>query len=760
MGTKRKKIGILVSGIMDEFTESVCKGAFYAAIKADVDLVVFPCKYLDRDLTEKREIMYEYQYNTLFSYAGKENIDGLLVSADSIGCYTSKSRMRETLKKYAGIPCVLVASKLEGYISVSYDNETGIREAMEYLIKQRHCRKFCMVGGPDENTDAYERKQVFLKILKENGIPFSEKNFAEGNLSRNSSKAYNEILNNNPGAEAIFCVNDDTAMGLYDEMKRRGILPGKDIYVFGYDNTVAASKSKPSLSSIQADSAVLGEKAFEMLLTLLGGEKAESIVLPTKFILRDSGGFRSEESGAFPWFLNRERMDECFDDIFYRLRYKNVSEAEKIHSLFLQVLSDAITLVEGGTETVQFQRLLASLDEFLNCRALEYADVDKFVRYCDEIFQAAKQKNAGSYEKIGEVFTMIYGRVIHDMDFMLRSVKESEESDKYAIKLFVSQIMQFENGNDSSYAVLLQNLEWLNIKNAYVYVFEKPMLHLQGEELLLPDYLRIKAAMEDGVVQCIPETKQKINSADIFSCGRMAEKRRSFVCFPLFYNEMLHGMLLCDLTDKIFENGEFVVNQMSSAVRMIELLKDNKNIQLQLEENIHVLRQKNVVLDSLSKSDGLTGILNRRGFFQEGEHFLERAQAEGKQTMAAYVDMNNLKVINDRYGHEDGDFSLQLIGKILTSFVGDGGIVGRIGGDEFACIAFYGQKDEGEDFKRRLYEEFQNYNKSSIKKYNITVSAGIHVVGEAECETLQEALAMADLKLYEEKKLRTKNVDK
>lgn len=462
---------------------------------------------------------------------------------------------------------------------------------------------------------------------------------------------------------------------------------------------------------------------------------------------------------ACPWFLGRERMDECFDEIFYRLRYKNVGEAERIHSLFLQVLSDAIALVEDGMETVQFQRLLASLDEFLNCRALEYADVDKFVRYCDEIFQAARRRHTGSYQKIGEIFTMIYGRVIHDMDFMLRSVKETEESDKYAIKLFVSQMMQFENGNDSSYAVLLQNLEWLNIQNAYVYVFEKPVLHLQGEEFLLPDDLRLKAAMEDGVVQCIPETKQKINRADIFSHGRMAEKCHSFVCFPMFYNEMLHGMLLCDLTDKIFENGEFVVNQMSSAVRMIELLKDNKKIQLQLEENIHVLRQKNVVLDSLSKSDGLTGILNRRGFFKEGERFLERAQAEGKRTMAAYVDMNNLKVINDRYGHEDGDFSLQLIGKILTAFVGDGGIVGRIGGDEFACIAFYSRQDEGEDFKKRLYEEF-HYNAGSEKHYNITVSAGIHVVGERERENLREALALADLKLYEEKKLRTKNVDK
>lgn len=760
MGTKRKTIGILVSGIMDKFTESVCKGVFYAALKADVDLVVFPCKYLDRDLTEKREIMYEYQYNTLFSYAEKENIDGLLISADSIGCYTSKSRMQEVLERYRGIPCVLVASKLEGYTSVSYDNETGVREAMEYLIEQRHCRKFCMVGGPDENTDAYERKQVFLKILKENGIPFSEENYAEGSLSRYSAKAYDEILDNNPEAEAIFCVNDDTAMGLYDEMKRRGILPGKDIYVFGYDNTVAASKSKPSLSSIQADSAVLGEKALELLLAMLAGEAVESLVLPTKFILRDSGGSRREESGAFSWYLSRERMDECFEEIFYRLRYKNVGEAERIHSLFLQVVSDAVTLAEEGMEAGQFQRLLASLDEFLNCRALEYADVDKFLRYCDEIFQAARQKKTGGYEKIGEILTMIYSRVIHDMDFMLRSVKETEESDKYAIKLFVSQMMQFESGNDSSYAVLLQNLEWLNIQNAYVYLFEKPILHLQGEEFSLPDSLRLKAVMEDGEVQCIPETKQKRNRADIFSYGRMAEKRHSFVCFPLFYNEMLHGMLLCDLTDKLFENGEFVVNQMSSAVRMIQLLKDNEKIQLQLEENIHVLRQKNVVLDSLSKSDGLTGILNRRGFFREGERFLERAQAEGRRTMAAYVDMNNLKVINDRYGHEDGDFSLKLIGEMLSAFVGDNGIVGRIGGDEFACIAFYGQPDEGEDFKKRLYEEFQQYNRGSEKSYNVTVSAGIHVLGETEGETLQEALALADLMLYEEKKLRTKNVDK
>lgn len=122
---KQVTVGLLVSGITDAFTESICKGVMRAAEEKDVKIVVFPCKYLDRDLTARKEIMYEYQYNTMFSFAGKENVDALLISADSIGCYTSRERMKNRLEQYAGIPCVLLASKIEGYASVTYDNFAG-----------------------------------------------------------------------------------------------------------------------------------------------------------------------------------------------------------------------------------------------------------------------------------------------------------------------------------------------------------------------------------------------------------------------------------------------------------------------------------------------------------------------------------------------------------------------------------------------------------------------------------------------------------
>ena len=104
---KRVTIGVLVSGILDEFTKYVCKGVLEAARAADVNVVIVPGKYIDRDLSGQAELMYEYQYNTVFSYIKKENIDALVCTAGSIGCFSSKKMIRELLAQYAGIPCVL-----------------------------------------------------------------------------------------------------------------------------------------------------------------------------------------------------------------------------------------------------------------------------------------------------------------------------------------------------------------------------------------------------------------------------------------------------------------------------------------------------------------------------------------------------------------------------------------------------------------------------------------------------------------------------
>lgn len=767
MGKERKRItvGVLVSGILDEFTEYICKGVLRAAKMQDVNVVIFPGKYLDRDLSENRDLMYEYQYGTVFSYARKENIDALIAAADCIGCYTDGKRMQEMMKQYEGIPCVLVASKMEGYAGVTFDNYGGIREGLEYLIEKAGCRRFGMIAGPDSNSDAYERKQAFTQVLDAHGIEVTDRMFATGDLSRRSDTAFRTLLERNPDLEAVFCVNDEAAMGFYDELKRRNMMPGRDISVFGYDDTIASAKSQPSLSSVRADPSELGECALKMVLRMLCGEKVESRTIPTKFVMRDSICKTSAGEEEASSHALKDDADNYFEEIFYRCRHEELKETletlQRDFDLLIGKISQLFEQHDKGMES--YIEIQMALDAFLDHGAVVHADMDNLMIVFEKIYQRLrkKQPDVESSHQLRDFFSITYRKIIRAMDYRFGSMSKEEESNNYSMKLFVRDMLQFEKGNDLSYASVLNNLDWLKIRNAFLYIFKKPITHLDRENFAATDSYYLKAYMRDGKVHSVPAIRQKHSIKTLFFNQEMEGlDRYSMVLLPLFVSEHLYGLLLCDMTEELYVNGEFLLNQMSSATKMIDLLKANEEIQQKLEESLATLKENNIVLDNLSRSDGLTGILNRRGFSDAAQGLLERSRKEGKKVLVIYVDMNNLKIINDRYGHEEGDFSLKFIAETLSGVMRKKGIAGRIGGDEFACITEYSGDDEGEALLADIYEQFDSYNAGSSKPYNLTVSAGACLLRSTEKLTLKEALTQADEKLYEVKKLRSKEVAK
>lgn len=761
-------VGLLASGIADNFTIAVCRGAMKAAEESGVKLVIFPGKYLDRDLTERKEIMYEYQYNTLFSYAKGERLDAVLIMADSIGCYATAERIREMVGQYRNVPCVLIASKIGEYVSVNYDNYNGISDAMKYMIHELGMTKLGMVGGPDGNTDAKERKNTFIRVLGENQVPFDENCFVEGNLSRFSKKAFDTLIENNPQLQGVFCVNDDTAIGLYEALKQHGRIPGKDVMVFGYDNMLSSAKMEPPLSSVWADPAQLGENALQTALRLIDGEKVENQVLSTKFIKRDSLGTVTKKSGQeYDRRLDRKYIDTYFNEIFYRYeKEEKDTNIADIKATYRELMSKIIDRYEAGTSTgEQRNEIVRLLDAFIGYNAMDYADMENFLIHIEQLYHAFQKKGNDFYE-LEDMFSIVYHKTVMALEQHLGRISESRENEQYVMKLFVRDIMQFEKGNDQSYAVLLEHLGWLDIQNAYLYVFKKPVMHLEHEELEIPEKLYLKAECKEGCVESILGAQQERSTAEIFRNSEPGKNRTSLVVLPLFSNEMLYGILVCDMTEKLFENGEFLVNQMGSAIKMLELLKANEQIQRQLEDSLITLKENNIELDTLSKSDVLTGIKNRRGFYHSGEKLLEKNKAAGERTLVAYVDMNNLKIINDRYGHDEGDFSIKLISEILTEVAADTGLAGRVGGDEFALVVLVqpavpaSPADEERAFVEKVYKRFREYNESSTKPFNVTVSVGTCMVEPGDPLTLKEAMTLADGKLYEEKQYRVKSVAK
>ena len=436
MGEKeRYTVGVLASGIMDDVTRCVCKGIFQEAKQYDINVVVLPGKYLERNLADNQELMYEYQYNTLFSYARKENVDALIINIGSIGCFASREKIEAMLKQYKEIPCVLVSGKMEDYVSVNFDNYQGIKDGLEYLIEQMGCRKFGMIGGNLDNTDARERKRTFVETLTAHGIGFEEKMYVEGDFSRRGSEAYRKLLDNNPGVEAVFCINDEGAMGLYEELRHRGIRPGKDIFVLGYDDTVMAAKIVPSLSTVRADAGRLGEEAVRMVIKMLCGEKVANTVIPTRFIRRDSFPAESTEAEK-----NQKKYSEItFEDIFYRCCHEEMQEEmEKLRASYCKMMETLYINCEQNINGFDGAlNIMHYVDEFLNLGGAEYADVDMLMNNMEGLYRKLRERKWDDKDRfeLRDIFAIIYKKMIRVMNSQFGNIQESKDSENYAIKL-------------------------------------------------------------------------------------------------------------------------------------------------------------------------------------------------------------------------------------------------------------------------------------------------------------------------------------
>lgn len=75
--------------------------------------------------------------------------------------------------------------------------------------------------------------------------------------------------------DGVFCANDEMAKGLYKEMMRRGLVVGKDISIFGYDDSIVAASSVPPMASVRADSWKMGAESLRIVVDLLHGKEAK-----------------------------------------------------------------------------------------------------------------------------------------------------------------------------------------------------------------------------------------------------------------------------------------------------------------------------------------------------------------------------------------------------------------------------------------------------------------------------------------------------
>lgn len=220
--------------------------------------------------------------------------------------------------------------------------------------------------------------------------------------------------------------------------------------------------------------------------------------------------------------------------------------------------------------------------------------------------------------------------------------------------------------------------------------------------------------------------------------GDMMDNHRFLVFYPLHYNT--------------YSIGYVVLDGISEAAK----LNLHKSILSFLEigiENVRkkgLLRQFNDVLDNLYVHDALTGLYNRFGYDRYGQSTYDRFLAEDGGAQILFIDMDDMKGINDRYGHEMGDAAIRAAARALEIACGAHDFLMRYGGDEFLVIASRREAALEDDILRAV----KNANAEGGMPFELSLSVGVIRAYDSDARTLEACVQAADTLMYENKNRR------
>ena len=209
-------------------------------------------------------------------------------------------------------------------------------------------------------------------------------------------------------------------------------------------------------------------------------------------------------------------------------------------------------------------------------------------------------------------------------------------------------------------------------------------------------------------------------------------RERFLVFYPLHYNTYSIGYIALDGLSQAAK-----MNLHESIMNFLEIAIEN----IRKKE---LLRRFNEMLDDLYVHDGLTQLYNRFGLERYGEEVFGRMLKKYGSVQVLFTDMDDMKLINDTWGHGSGDEALRAVAQILRENCGEEDFIMRYGGDEFVVIAV----GTHTDLRERILDSAAAWNETSGKPYLLGLSVGCVRITKKEKRTLDECIREADSIMY------------
>jgi diguanylate cyclase (GGDEF)-like protein/PAS domain S-box-containing protein len=267
-----------------------------------------------------------------------------------------------------------------------------------------------------------------------------------------------------------------------------------------------------------------------------------------------------------------------------------------------------------------------------------------------------------------------------------------------------------------------------------------------GMALVSPDgnWLRVNRSLSDIVGH---------SEADLLASNFQAITHRDDLGKDLaeIYRMLSGEILTCQLEKRYIHKLGHNVWAASSASLVRDAQGEPLHFIFQIQD-ITERKRAEAAIQTLSLADELTGLYNRRGFLAFCKQHLNSLHRTNKRVALVYADLDGLKVINDSFGHKEGDRALIKTAELLKETFRSSDVLGRLGGDEFTALAVVEPGDGVDQIVARLEQKFANYNALKIAPYELSISIGVAQFDPEVRQSMEDLMALADIAMYENKR--------
>ncbi len=739
MKTRKIRIGVMVSSLHEACQSLMWKGIFRAARARDVEVHTFVATSQDRvdSLDLHLQIVKDFVLRC--------QLDGFILFTGTIAEFLDGVRLEEFYQDFLEMPVVSVSYVIPNVPSIIPDNTSGVVDMVDHFVSIHGYKRIVFVKGPSGHSEAEERFAAYKQGLIKNGIAYDPRLVCEGTFTaRSGVSAVRYLFASAIHFDAIICVNDEVALGVISELKKRHKHIPIDIAVAGFDDTADAAFVLPALSTVRQPLFQMGSTALDAVMAQIDGRYPQMVkVMPAHPVYRRSCGcfpstIRNSTPPSEPYTLPvtrdvvlRRILQKAGNALGRNLR-NDADSREIVQNIEAILLAFEVGIHGEGV----FHEFLNSLDRYLFVVEGTSGNVDSLQMVLIEL---------SSYlGTLGDNINLLSrgNGMLQQAQILLREYKLREAQTRnmqeaaFGLKIReTSQKIITTFDVNRLKVTILEDFPEINIRT-FVFALYDSAFKITKEKWRFPEMSQLVVGFNRHTgVKMDNDEKVLFPTHELIPEKLRSKESGTYIFMPIFFRNEQFGFVVFDYVD-------------DQPFFMYEELRLHIGSSLKSAMMMHDLKVQSMV-------DELTGLYNRRGFVELSRKMIDAARMAGGKLLVFYSDLDGLKRINDLYGHDEGDAAISGAAGVLTDTFRNKDIIARIGGDEFTVILHVGDMLEPESkILLRLREKLDEFNACSGRPFTLSMSVGSSYFEPSGTRSLDDILKEADNRMMAKKRKR------